>query len=72
MGAKAEIEKLIGEFADKGISVLFISSEMSELVRNCDRIIVLRDGKIVGELTDEDISEDNIMWMIANKKSIHS
>lgn len=72
VGAKAEIEKLIGEFADKGISVLFISSEMSELVRNCDRIIVLRDGKIVGELTDEDISEDNIMWMIANKKSIHS
>jgi monosaccharide-transporting ATPase len=72
VGAKVEIERLICEFADKGISVLFISSEMSELVRNCDRIIVLRDGVVVGELTKDDISEENIMWMIAHKKSISS
>lgn len=72
VGAKAEIEKLVCEFSDRGISVLFISSEMSELVRNCDRIIVLRDGMIVGELKGAEISEKNIMWMIANNKSIDS
>lgn len=72
VGAKAEIEKLVCEFSDRGISVIFISSEMSELVRNCDRIIVLRDGMIVGELKGAEISEKNIMWMIANKKSIDS
>jgi simple sugar transport system ATP-binding protein len=66
VGAKAEIEKLIREFSDNGISVLFISSEMSELVRNCDRILVMRDGIIKGELMDEDIKEDKIMSVIAN------
>ena len=70
MGAKVEIEKLINELSNQGIGVLLISSEMSELVRNCDRIIVLRDGHIVGELGKEEISEKNIMWMIANNKWI--
>jgi simple sugar transport system ATP-binding protein len=72
VGAKAEIERLICEFSERGISVLFISSELSELVRNCDRIIVLRDGAVVGELTKDDISEKNIMWMIAHKTAIGS
>ncbi len=70
VGAKMEIEKLISDFAERGISVLFISSELPELVRNCDRIIVLRDGAIMGEVTKEDISEQNIMWMIAHKSAI--
>ena len=70
VGAKVEIEKLINELANQGIGVLMISSEMTELVRNCDRIIVLRDGHVVGELSKEEISEKNIMWMIANNKWI--
>lgn len=65
VGAKAEIEKLIHDFSDNGISVLFISSEMAELVRNCDRILVLRDGKVMGELNGQDISEKSIMQTIA-------
>jgi ABC-type sugar transport system ATPase subunit len=65
VGAKFEIEKLIREFSRQNISVLFISSEIVELVRNCDRIVVLRDGMIVGDLTGKDISTDRIMQMIA-------
>jgi ABC-type sugar transport system ATPase subunit len=65
VGAKFEIEKLIREFSQQNISVLFISSEIIELVRNCDRIIVLRDGIIVGDLTGKNISTDRIMQMIA-------
>ena len=68
VGAKAEIEKLIHEFSDNGISVLFISSEMAELVRNCDRILVLRDGKVMGELAGEEISEKSIMETIVTGK----
>lgn len=67
VGAKAEIERLICEFSERGISVLLISSELSELVRNCDRIIVLRDGAIMGELMNNDISEKSIMLTIAHK-----
>ena len=65
---KAEIEKLIHDFSANGISVLFISSEMAELVRNCDRILVLRDGKAMGELSGGDISEKSIMETIATGK----
>lgn len=65
VGAKAEIEQLIQEFSNNGISVLMISSEIEELVRNCDRIVVLRDGRKVGELINEQISQDYIMATIA-------
>jgi ABC-type sugar transport system ATPase subunit len=69
VGAKFEIEKLIREFSQQNISVLFISSEIAELVRNCDRIIVLRDGMVVGELIGKDISPDQIMQMLAESKT---
>jgi galactofuranose transport system ATP-binding protein len=72
VGGKLEIENLIGEFSDRGISVLLISSELDELVRNCDRILVLRDGRNVGELKGNDISENNVMWMIAHNRALES
>lgn len=66
VGAKAEIEKIIQKLAGEGIAVLFISSELDELIRNCDRIIVIRDGKKMGELQDSaDFSEDKILNLIA-------
>jgi monosaccharide-transporting ATPase len=71
VGGKREIEILIGEFSRRGIGVLFISSELNELVRNCDRVIVLRDGRAVGELLGDDIDEKSIMWTIANNRQLN-
>jgi monosaccharide-transporting ATPase len=71
VGGKREIEILIAEFSRRGIGVLFISSELSELVRNCDRVIVLRDGRAVGELLGDDIDEQSIMWTIANNRQFN-
>jgi simple sugar transport system ATP-binding protein len=68
VGSKQEVEKLINDFASQGISVLFISSEMAELVRNCDRIYVMRDGVTVGVLEGEEINEDAILDMIASNE----
>ena len=65
VGAKKEVETLIREIADQGIGVLFISSEMTEMTRNCDRIYVMRDGKIQGEITGDNITQENITHMIA-------
>lgn len=65
IGAKAEIEVLIQELSQSGISILMISSEIAELVRNCDRIVVMRDGKVSGEVIDKDINQDKIMELIA-------
>lgn len=66
VGAKAEIEQLIQEFSAGGISVLMISSEIAELERNCDRIVVMREGKAVEELIGDDISQDRILEAIAS------
>ena len=65
VGAKAEIEELIQELARMGVSVLMISSEMAELQRNCDRVVVMREGRRLGELTGLNITKDAMMEMIA-------
>lgn len=68
VGAKKEVEMLIRQIADDGIGVLFISSEMPEMIRNCDRVYVMRDGRIQGELAGEQISQENITSVIAQGK----
>ena len=65
VGAKAEIEKLIGELRRDGLAVLFISSELEEVVRTSQRVIILRDRKKVGELVGEAITEHAVMNQIA-------
>ncbi len=65
VGAKAEIEQLIQEFSQNGISVLMISSEIAELERNCDRILVMREGCKKGELRGEEVDQNRIMEIIA-------
>lgn len=66
VGAKSEIENLIKKISDEGITVLYISSELDELVRECDRIVVLSEGRKVGEIVGDDISNESIMAAIAS------
>lgn len=64
VGAKYEIYNIINELAAQGRGVVMISSEMPELLGMCDRICVMNEGRIVGELTSEDASQEAIMAMI--------
>ena len=65
VGAKAEIEKLVASLREKGLAVLFISSELEEVVRVSQRVVVLRDRRKVGELGGADVNESSIMKLIA-------
>jgi ribose transport system ATP-binding protein len=65
VGAKAEVQALIAELAEKGLGVVLISSELEEVVEGSDTVLVLRDGAALGSLFGDDISEDAIMTMIA-------
>ena len=65
IGSKVEIQKLIIELREKGMAIVFISSELDEVVRCSTRIAVLRDRKIVRELLDAEINEKAIMQTIA-------
>ncbi|MFY9986425.1 MAG: sugar ABC transporter ATP-binding protein [Chthoniobacterales bacterium] len=69
VGAKAEIEKLIQSLRQDGLAVLFISSELEEVVRQSQRVVILRDRRKVGELTEAAISEQAIMESIASHSS---
>ncbi len=61
VGAKSEIYALIKQFAAKGRAVLVISSEHHELFGLCDRVLVMREGEITGELTPDAYSEENLL-----------
>jgi monosaccharide-transporting ATPase len=63
--SRAEMRALIDELAVEGLAVLLISSDVAELVGNCDRVVILRDGAIARELTGYDVTEENIMSAIA-------
>ncbi|MBO5571989.1 MAG: sugar ABC transporter ATP-binding protein [Ruminococcus sp.] len=65
IGAKADIQRLVKKLADDGMSVTFISSELGEMLGICSRLFVMRDRKMVGQLSGRQLSEDNIMKTIA-------
>lgn len=66
IGAKSEIYRLIDELAKRGIAILVISSELAEVVGVCDRVLVMREGRIVGEVggaNGVEISQENIIGL---------
>ena len=65
IGTKVEIQKLVLKLAEDGVSVTFISSEIEEMVRTCSRLLVMRDRKIVGELSGQAVQQSVIMKTIA-------
>lgn len=66
VGSKAEIYKLINNMAKQGKSIIFISSEMPELIGMCDRIIVLCEGRVTGVLEGEEITQERIMALASD------
>ena len=69
IGTKVEIQKLVLKLASEGMSITFISSEIEEMLRTCSRLIVMRDLYVVGELKDEDMTQNRIMHTIAGSVS---
>ncbi|HUU96060.1 MAG TPA: sugar ABC transporter ATP-binding protein [Phycisphaerae bacterium] len=69
VGAKVEVERLIDALSHEGIAIVFISSELEEVVRRSHRILVLRDRQVVGELAGEAINEHTVMDTIAGQRA---
>ena len=63
IGAKREIYTLTEELAERGVAILFVSSEMEEVLGMADRAIVMHEGRITGELSREELSEEAIMQL---------
>ncbi len=61
VGAKTEIYKVINNLAENGVAVIIISSEMPEIIGMCDRVLVMRNGKISGEVRKEELTENALI-----------
>jgi len=65
VGAKVDIQNLVGELADNGISVMFISAELEEVLRVGDRVAILRDGRVVETVRASDVTVDSLLALVA-------
>jgi len=68
VGAKTEIQNLIFDKSENGMSFVVISSELEEIMNICDRIIVIAEGKLVGEVNREDFSKEALMAGIVKQE----
>ena len=67
VGTKVDIQKLVLKLASEGMSITFISSETDEMLRTCSRLVVMRDRKVVGELSGDELTQSGIMKTIAGQ-----
>lgn len=67
VGAKAEIYAIMGQLAEKGFGVVLISSEMPEILGLCDRVYVMCNGRITGEFSAEEVTQERILELSMEK-----
>jgi simple sugar transport system ATP-binding protein len=65
IGAKTQIQKLVNKLAADGMSILFISSELEEVLRVSDRVAVIKDRAMVAEINNDGVSVEDVMTVIA-------
>lgn len=65
IGAKVEVQNLVGELADNGLSVVFISAELEEVLRVGDRVAVLREGRVAHIAAADDLDPDSLLALVA-------
>ncbi|WP_332696276.1 sugar ABC transporter ATP-binding protein [Halalkalibacter lacteus] len=70
VGAKGEIYKLLNELAEQGKAIIMISSELPEVLRMSHRVMVMCEGRITGELSSENASQESIMNFATQRVSI--
>ena len=71
VGAKSEIYRIMSQMARKGVAILMISSELPEVVGMSDRVYVMHEGSIAGELEGERITQENIMTLATGVNESH-
>lgn len=72
VGAKVEIYRLMNELLRKGVSILMISSELPEVLGMCDRILVMHEGRLAGELARAEATQEKIMHLATGEALVHA
>ncbi len=71
VGAKAEIHRLMGDLASRGLAILLISSELPEVLGMSDRTIVMHRGTILGELTRAEATQERVLALALGHREVH-
>ena len=71
VGAKVEIYRVINDLAATGAAIVLVSSEMLELIGMCDRALIMRAGRIVGEVVGKDMTEENIIELAMGRENVN-
>jgi ribose transport system ATP-binding protein len=69
VGAKKEIHSILNQLAGEGVSIVAISSELPEILGMCDRIVVMHEGRIKGELLRREATQEKILTMALSKET---
>jgi ribose transport system ATP-binding protein len=72
VGAKQEIYRLMEDLAARGLAILFVSSEMEEILGMSDRTLVMHEGRISGELARKELSEESVMYLATGRELTHA
>jgi ABC-type sugar transport system ATPase subunit len=72
VGAKAEIHGLMDQMAREGMAILMISSDLLEVLGVSDRIVVMREGRIVGELSREEATADRVLALAMGEGDVRA
>ena len=65
VGAKVEVQNLVGELADNGLSVMFISAELEEVLRVCNRVAIVLDGRVIDTVPSDELTADSLTALVA-------
>jgi ABC-type sugar transport system ATPase subunit len=68
VGAKAEVHNILRALARAGVAVLMVSSELPEALGASDRILVMHEGEVTGELSAEEATEERVMFLAAGRQ----
>ena len=71
VGAKSEIHEMLRNLCNEGVGIIVISSELPEIVGLCDRVIILHEGKVIGELDGDDVTQEKIIQKTTNFEQYH-
>ncbi len=72
VGAKQEIYQLMEELAEEGVAILFVSSELEEVMGMSDRTLVMHEGRLAGELQRSELSEESIMQLATGQDTVNT
>ena len=70
VGAKTEIHALMAKLAQEGVAIVFVSSELPEILGMSDRVLVLYEGKVAGEFINENLTQEDLLTMMSGRDSV--